>query len=163
MPLSVVIAAANRNDVTQLAAVLEGKVVCQVLGADGVWVEENLCADNGYAGKEADALIRAAGYIPHVVPRGEEKKRKDAAWAAQKELSAQKEPGEVKEPGEIVEGYRARRWVVEVSHSWFNLFRKLTIRYEKKSKNWLALHQLAACVIALRKITLPDGTNFSYG
>ena len=141
------IAAANRNDVTQLAEVLEGKVVCQVLGADGVWVEENLCADNGYAGKEADALIRAAGYVPHVVPRGEEKKLKDAAWAAQKES------------GEIPFGYRARRWVVEASHSWFNLFRKLTIRYEKKAKNWLALHQLAACVIALRKITLPDGTN----
>ena len=135
-----VIAAANRNDVTQLAAVLEGKVVCQVLGADGVWVEENLCADNGYAGKEADALMRGAGYIPHVVPRAEEKKS-----------------------GDVPEGYRARRWVVEVSHSWFNLFRKLTIRYEKKAKNWLALHQLAACVIALRKITLPDGTNFIYG
>ena len=145
------IAAANRNDVTQLASVLEGKVVCQVVGADGSWVDEHLCADNGYAGKQADALIRAAGYIPHVVPRGEEKKLKDAAWAAQKES------------GEIPEGYRARRWVVEVSHSWFNLFRKLTIRYEKKSKNWLALHQLAACVIALRKITLPDGTNFIYG
>ena len=151
MPLSVVIAAANRNDVTQLAAVLEGKVVCQVLGADGVWVEENLCADSGYVGKEADALMRAAGYIPHVVPRGEEKKLKDATWAAQKES------------GDIPVGYRARRWVVEVSHSWFNLFRKLTIRYAKKAKNWLALHQLAACVIALRKITLPDGTNFIYG
>ena len=146
-----VIAAANRNDVTQLAAVLEGKVVCQVLGADGVWVEENLCADNGYAGKEADALMRAAGYIAHVVPRGEERKLKDAAWAAKKASD------------EIAAGYRARRWVVEVSHSWFNLFRKLTIRYEKKAKNWLALHQLAACVIALRKITLPDGTNFIYG
>lgn len=151
MPLSVVIAAANRNDVTQLAAVLEGKVVCQVLVPGRGWIEENLCADSGYTGKEADALMRGAGYIPHVVPRGEERKLKDAAWAAQKES------------GDVPEGYRARRWVVEVSHSWFNLFRKLTIRYEKKAKNWLALHQLAACVIALRKITLPDGTNFIYG
>jgi hypothetical protein len=77
----VVIAAANRNDVTQLAAVLEGKVVCQVLVAGRGWIEENLCADSGYTGKEAEILMRAAGYIPHVVPRGEERKLKDAAWA----------------------------------------------------------------------------------
>lgn len=146
-----VIAAANRNDVTQLAAVLEGKVVCQVLLPGRGWVEENLCADCGYAGKEAEALIRAAGYVPHVAARGEARKEREAAWAAQKES------------GEVPEGYQARRWVVEASHSWFNLFRKLTIRYEKKAKNWLALHQLAACVIALRKITLPDGNNLIYG
>ena len=26
---------------------------------------------------------------------------------------------------------KARRWVVEVCHSWFNRFRKLLVRYEK--------------------------------
>ena len=90
----------------------------------------------------------------HVVPRGEERKLKRAAWEASKES---------KESGDVPEGYRARRWVVEVSHSWYNQFRKLTIRYEKQVKNWLALHHFAAAVIALRKIVLPDGTNLIYG
>ena len=111
------------------------------------WIVENLCADSGYVGKEAESLMRGAGYIAHVVPRGEERKLKDAAWAVQKES------------GDVAQGYRARRWVVEVSHRWFNLFRKLTIRYEKKAKNWLALHQFSG----LCDFTLPDGTNFIYG
>ena len=145
------IVAANRADVTQLAAVLEAKVVCQVLVEGRGWVEENLCADAGYFGKPARELICGAGYVPHVVPRGEERKLKEAAWE------------KAKESGEAPEQYRARRWVVEASHSWFNQFRKLTIRHEKQVKNWLALHHLAACVIALRKIQRPDGSNLIYG
>ena len=35
----------------------------------------------------------------------------------------------------------ARRWVVEVAHSWFNRFRRLLIRWEKKAANYLALLQ----------------------
>ncbi len=27
--------------------------------------------------------------------------------------------------------YKARRWVVEVTHSWMNRFRKLLVRFEK--------------------------------
>jgi transposase len=36
--------------------------------------------------------------------------------------------------------YPARRWVVERTNSWHNnRFRKLLIRYEKKSDNYLGL------------------------
>jgi len=45
---------------------------------------------------------RRRGYIPHVRPRGEEIAEMD------------------KNPD-----FKARRWVVEVCHSWFNRFRKL--------------------------------------
>lgn len=48
--------------------------------------------------------------------------------------------------------FKARRWVVEACHSWFNRFRKLTIRYEKLGATHLALIPLAAAIIALRKI-----------
>ncbi|MDR3319999.1 MAG: transposase [Desulfovibrio sp.] len=43
-------------------------------------------------------------------------------------------------------------WVVEACHSWFNRFRKLTIRYEKLDATHLALNHLTAAIIALRKV-----------
>lgn len=138
VPLSLVVVGANRHDVTQVAAVLGGKVVGQ-LGIEDAG-KENLCADKAYDSAEARAIMIEHDYIPHVRSRGEEIEAK------------------IHDPA-----YKARRWVIEVSHSWYNLFRKLTIRYEKKVRNWIALHNLAAAVIALRKITLPDGKNFIYG
>ena len=39
--------------------------------------------------------------------------------------------------------FRARRWAVEVTHSFFNRFRKLLVRYEKKATNYLTLVQNA--------------------
>ena len=45
-----------------------------------------------------------------------------------------------------------RRWVVEVAHSWFNRFRRLLIRWEKKADNYLALLQFAATLIVYRKL-----------
>jgi transposase len=76
----------------------------------------------------------AAGYIPHVRPHGEEKREKTANPE-----------------------FKARRWVVETCRSWFNRFRKLTIRYEKLDSTHLALHHLAAAIIALRKICIIYG------
>ncbi|MGA9172032.1 MAG: transposase, partial [Nitrososphaeraceae archaeon] len=48
--------------------------------------------------------------------------------------------------------YSARRWVIERTNSWHNRFRKLLVRYEKKSTNYLALVQLACCLILYRRI-----------
>ena len=102
-------------------------------------VAENLCADAGYVGEKADAIIRDHGYIPHVRPRGEEIKAKKS------------------------KRFKPRRWIVEVSHSWFNNFRKLKVRYEKTTENSLALHHLAAATIALRRCHSKNGKNIIYG
>ena len=48
--------------------------------------------------------------------------------------------------------FKARRWVVEVTHSFFNRFRKLLVRYEKKARNYLALIHFACAIIVWRKI-----------
>ena len=50
--------------------------------------------------------------------------------------------------------YSARRWVAERTNSWHNRFRKLLVRYEKKSENYLALISLACCFIVYRRIIL---------
>jgi transposase len=42
--------------------------------------------------------------------------------------------------------------VIEQINSWHNRFRKLLVRYEKKSRNYLALIQLAHCMIVYRRI-----------
>ena len=43
--------------------------------------------------------------------------------------------------------YRARRWVVERTHSWLNRYRGLLIRWSKKPENHLAFLHLACGVI----------------
>jgi IS5 family transposase len=116
--------------VSQLYAVLNQKVVNPVMATD----REKLCADAGYAGVGPQETILAAGYEPHVRSRGEEKQAK------------RDNPQ-----------FKARRWVVESCHSWFNRFRKLTIRYEKMDATHLALLHLAAAIIALRKIGIIYG------
>src|SRR3989337_780843 len=39
--------------------------------------------------------------------------------------------------------FKARRWVVERSNRWHNLFRRLKIRYEVHADNYLGFVQLA--------------------
>jgi transposase len=130
IPLSIVVTGANRHDVSQLGAVLGQRIASPA----PVGVEENLCADAGYVGKAPEKTMREAGYTPHVRPRGEERKMK--------KLDA---------------GFRPRRWVVEVCHSWLNRFRKLLVRYEKLHSTYMALLHLAASIIALRKIGIIYG------
>ena len=130
VPLSIVVTEANRHDVTQLEAVLAGKIAEPIM----INEEEHLCADAGYVGEEARQKIVAAGYIPHVRPRGEEKFEK-----------------------EKIPNFKARRWVVEACHSWLHRFRKLIIRYEKLDETHMALHHLASAIIALRKVGIIYG------
>jgi putative transposase len=46
--------------------------------------------------------------------------------------------------------YRAKRWVVERSHAWMNRFRRLLIRWEKKTENYQAMLDLACAYITFR-------------
>ncbi|MGH7040495.1 MAG: hypothetical protein ACREE1_20440, partial [Stellaceae bacterium] len=47
-------------------------------------------------------------------------------------------------------GARARRWVVERTHSWLNRFRRILIRWEKKPENDLAMRHFALALITWR-------------
>ncbi len=91
--------------------------------------EQHLCADKGYQGKPALLIILAEEYVPHVKQLNEEVQEK------------RDNPN-----------YKARRWVVEVSHSWFNRFRKILVRFEKLNERYEALLFMAASIIALRKV-----------
>lgn len=51
--------------------------------------------------------------------------------------------------------------MVEVTHSWFNRFRKLLVRYEKLERSFLAFNHLAVAIITYRKV--PLAVNIIYG
>lgn len=136
VPLSFIVTGAHRHDVSQLEAVLDGMVVKKP--QPPIRRSKHLCADAGYTGVPALCVIEEHGYIPHVKGRGQEAT----------ELAC--------DPGKT-----ARRWIVEVAHSWFNRFRKLLVRYEKLERSFLALNHLAAAIIVFRKI--PLAVNIIYG
>jgi putative transposase len=39
--------------------------------------------------------------------------------------------------------FRARRWVVERTHSWLSRFRQIVVRWEKKTEKYLAMRRLS--------------------
>jgi putative transposase len=136
VPLSIVVTGANVNDGKRIDEVLSSIVVKRP--RTPVRRNKHLCADAGYRSAEALRIIESHGYIPHVVDRKQEARTKqDQPWK------------------------KARRWVVEVCHSWFNRFRKLLVRYEKLERSFMALNHLAAAIIALRKVPLV--VNIIYG
>ncbi|MBI5001907.1 transposase, partial [Candidatus Woesearchaeota archaeon] len=47
---------------------------------------------------------------------------------------------------------KARRWVVERTHSWFNRFRGLLIRWSKRPDASIGLLHLACAIITWRSI-----------
>ena len=122
VPLAIVVTGANRHDVSQLEAVLDSIVVER---PDIFERPQHLCLDKGYSGEPALEIVVLRGFIPHIKSREAEK-------------TAHPE-------------YKARRWVVEVAHSWINRFRKLLVRYEKLTTSYLGLLMFACAFIAFRK------------
>ena len=136
VPLSIIVTGANVNDGKRIDEVLRAIVVDRK--KTPVRRNKHLCADAGYRSAEARSVIDKHGYIPHIVDRRREADIK------------RRFPGK-----------KARRWVVEVCHSWFSRFRKLQTRYEKLERTHLALNHLAAAIIAFRKVSLT--VNIIYG
>ena len=60
VPISIVVTGANRHDVTQLAAVLDGVII------ERPDTDQHLCADKGYAGDPAQQTIKDRHYTPHL-------------------------------------------------------------------------------------------------
>ena len=72
---------------------------------------------------------RAAKLTPHIRRRGEEATQRN------------------KHPGA-----KARRWVVERTHSWLNRSRRLLVRWEKKVRNYMAFLHLACAQLTFNKL-----------
>ena len=88
---------------------------------------QGMCLDKGYDYDEVRELLAEFGFTAHIRSRGEE--------AQELKRSAR---------------FRARRWVVERTHSWMNRFRRVLIRWEKKVENYCGVLHLVLAYITLR-------------
>jgi transposase len=125
VPVAVAVDGANRRDLKMARATAEAIVADRPPVVPGK--PQGLCLDRDYDYGEVYALCAGFGFTAHVRGRGEE------ARAAKR--SARK---------------RARRWVVERTHSWFNRFRGVLVRWSKRADNYLALLHLVCAVISYR-------------
>jgi putative transposase len=92
---------------------------------------QGLCLDLGYAYDEVEEIAQEFAFTTHLPPKkGEAQKVKRKA------------------------GYKARRWVVERTHSWMNRFRGVLIRWSKKAENYIALLHMSFAFIIYRRMGL---------
>jgi transposase len=88
---------------------------------------QGMCLDKGYDYAEVRDTLKEFGFTAHIRARGEE------AQAMKRHA-----------------GVKARRWVVERTHSWMNRFRRVFIRWDKSPDNYLAFLHFACALIAFR-------------
>lgn len=129
VPIGLAVEGANRNDFKMVFDTLEAIAVPRPKPT--AKKVQNICLDKGYDYDEARDVLEYFAFTAHIRCRGEEAK------AIKKEA-----------------GFRARRWVVERTHSWMNRFRGLLIRWAKRADAYLGLLHLACGIITYRAIGL---------
>jgi putative transposase len=125
IPLGLAIDGANRHDMKLVRTTLAHIVVERPQPTDDQ--PQGMCLDKGYAYQEVRDILAEFGFTAHIRARGEE-------------AQALKEKA----------GQRARRWVVERTHSWMNRFRRILVRWDKKPEHSLAFLHFACALIAFR-------------
>jgi putative transposase len=129
IPVGLAVDGANRHDM---------KLVAQTL--DSIPVErpeptpdqpQGMCLDKGYDYDEVREIVKEFGFTAHIRARGEE--------AKELKRNARR---------------KARRWVVERTHSWMNRFRGILIRWSKKAENYIAMLHMAFAFIIYRRMGL---------
>jgi putative transposase len=125
VPVGLAVDGANRHDMKL------GRETIESLAAERpeptAEAPQGLCLDKGYDFNEVRELAKEFSFTTHIRSRGEEAK-------------------ELKRKA----GSKARRWVVERTHSWLNRFRRILIRWEKLGERYIAMLHLALGVITWR-------------
>jgi len=129
VPIGLVVEGANRNDFKLLRETIQS-IVPERPGPTAEQ-PQGMCLDKGYDYTEVREILREFAFTAHIRARSEE------AHAIKREA-----------------GFKARRWVVERTHSWMNRFRAILVRWEKKARNYLALLHLACAYITFKQADL---------
>lgn len=133
VPIGLTVDGANRHDMKLVERTLNTLPLARPTPTPEQ--PQHLCLDKGYDYAAVRQTVLDFGYTAHIVARGQEHHAK-----------------------QHLPGYRARRWIVERTHSWMNRFRRLLIRWEKKVDHYLAFLHFACAWIAFRAagvISLP--------
>ncbi len=125
VPVGLAVDGANRTDMKLVEATLESIPVERPEPTEEE--PQGMCMDKGYDYAAVRETVADFGFTAHIKARGEEAQ-------------------EIKRRAR----YKARRWVVERTHSWLNRFRGILIRWSKKPQNYIALLHFAFAIIAYR-------------
>jgi transposase len=127
VPLAITLTGGQRNDVTQLLALLDG--VGPVTGKRGRPRRraERLLADRGYDHDKYRRALRSRGVQPAIARRGVDHGS----------------------------GLGTERWVVERTFAWLHNLRRLRTRYERDAELHLAFMLLGCAVICQRMLGWP--------
>jgi len=125
VPVGLAVAGANRHDMKLVRETVESIPVTRPKPTGKQ--PQGMCMDKGYDYEEVRETLREFGFTAHIRARGEE------AQAIKRQV-----------------GFKARRWVVERTHSWMNRFRRVLIRWDKSADNYLAFLHFACALIAFR-------------
>lgn len=126
IPIGLDVEGANRNDFKMTRQTLESIPLERPEPTNAK--PQGVCLDKGYDYDEVREILDEFGFMAHIRSRGEEAK------AIKREV-----------------GYKARRWVVERTHSWVNRFRRLLVRWDKKADHYVAFLHLAFAYIAYKQ------------
>jgi transposase len=124
-PLGFCLSGANRHDSKMLAPTLDAIPPLRN-GQRGRPRQrpDKLHADKAYDARPRRQECRARGIVPRIARKGVDSS----------------------------ERLGRHRWVVERTHAWFNRFRRLPIRYERRADIYEAFTSLTACLITLNQI-----------
>jgi transposase len=125
IPIALAIDGANRHDMKLVQDTLDGIMATRPVPT--ATAPQGLCLDKGYDYDEVRDIVKEFGFTAHIRTRGEEAK----AFAKNAR-------------------HKARRWVVERTHSWMNRFRRILIRWEKQPETYLAMLHFACGIITWR-------------
>jgi len=131
IPVGVAVDGANRNDMKLTRATLDSVPAYADRPEPSPDEPQGLCLDKGYDFDEVWAIVEEIGFTAHIRSRGEE------ARALKRRA-----------------GEKARRWVVERTHSWMNRFRGILIRWSKKAENYIAMLHMAFAFIIFGRLGL---------
>lgn len=125
MPIGLAVDGANRHDMKLVRSTLDSIVVERP--EPTAEQPQGMCLDTGYDYQDVRDPLEECGFTAHIRSRGEEVQARQAE-ASQK----------------------ARRWVVERTHSWMNRFRRMLVRWDNKPDHSLAFLHCAWALIAFR-------------
>jgi putative transposase len=129
LPVGLAVEGANRNDFKMARPTIESIPVQRP--EPTAEHPQGMCLDKGYDYDEVRDLMAEFGFTAHIRARGAEAK------ALKQEA-----------------GFKARRWVVERTHSWMNRFRRVLIRWDKQLRTYLGFLHLACAYITYRQAGL---------
>ncbi len=123
VPVGLCVAGANKNDFKLLAETLWSIPVERP--EPTAKSPQHLCLDKGYDYQKVRWIAGAFGFVAHIRSRGEEVTERKV-------------------------GQKARRWLVERTHSWMNRFRSILTRWTKKAANYEGLLHFVCGLISYR-------------